>query len=75
MAAERVKRKILEVANTIQPFPEKFSQEERLALQANIRFCVIWSYKIIYVIENNEITILDIFDTRQDPEKIDDILP
>lgn len=74
MAAERVRNKIFDTVDTIQPYPEKFSQEERLTEQGNIRYCVIWSYKIIYVIENDEISILDVFDTRQDPEKINDII-
>lgn len=74
VAAERVRQKVFDTIDSIQPFPEKFSAEERLAWQGNIRYSVIWSYKIIYLIENNEITILDVFDTRQDPEKMDDIL-
>lgn len=71
----KVRKKILETALTIKPFPEKYPQEERWIGIRNIRYCVIWSYKIINLITEDRIVILDVFDTRQDPEKIKDIIP
>ena len=69
--AKKVKRKIIEIVSDLLIFPEKYSREHFLdKSKGNFRFAVIWSYKIIYEITENEIIILDIFHTAQNPMKI-----
>ena len=41
-------------------------------LNQDYRYIVIGNYKIIYRIYLNEVIINDVFDTRQDPEKMRD---
>ena len=69
--AKKVKRRIVEIVSDLLIFPEKYSREPFLDKTiGNFRFAVIWSYKIIYEITDNEIIILDIFHTAQNPMKI-----
>lgn len=41
-------------------------------LEKNFRYIVSGNYKIIYKVENGQIIISDVFDTRQNPDKMVD---
>jgi len=70
--AHKVKRKIIELVNTLTFFPEKHTREQLLDREkGNFRFVPIWNYKIIYEIAENEIIVLDIFHSAQNPNKIE----
>ena len=69
--AKKVKRRIVEIVSDLLIFPEKYSRGPFLDKTiGNFRFAVIWRYKIIYEITDNNIIILDIFHTAQSPIKI-----
>lgn len=61
--------KIYDLANSLIVFPEKYPVEPTLN-NPNVRFAVIWSFKIIYISEKNTIYILRIFNTKQNPKKL-----
>lgn len=73
VAAKKVKERIIKTAESILPNPEKFVKEEYLAGEGNIRFRAVWSYKIVCLIQKDRVVILDIFDSRQNPEKMKDM--
>ena len=60
---------VLNLVESLPNFPLKFPIEPILN-QINIRFAVLWSYKIVYLIEKNEIIILRVFNTKQKPKKL-----
>jgi len=69
--AIKVKKELINLAHSLNDFPEKFPIEEHLANESeNFRFVNKWSYKIIYEITDKCIIIADIFHTRQHPSKI-----
>lgn len=69
--AKKVKSELLRLTRTLNDFPEKYSIEPYLADEpGNFRSIAKWSYKIIYEITENEIIILMIFHTKQNPDKI-----
>jgi plasmid stabilization system protein ParE len=69
--ASKVRDKIITQTKTLNDFPEKFEKEHNLDEEAgNYRYCVIWSYKIIYEVTAEAIYILDIFHTSRDPLNI-----
>lgn len=74
LTATKVRLRIIDVAESILPNPEKFAVEEVLREDGNIRFKAIWSYKIVYLIRENQVIILDVFDSRQDPQKLKELL-
>ena len=62
---------ILSSTGQIEKYSHSGQLEELLkGLEGGHRFIVRSNYKIIYKIRNNRIYITDIFDTRQNPEKI-----
>ena len=61
--------KIYDLVNSLVVFPEKYPVEPTLN-NPNVRFVVIWSFKIIYTIKENTIYILRIFNTKRNPKKI-----
>ncbi|ALM49489.1 hypothetical protein AMR72_11615 [Flavobacterium psychrophilum] len=61
--------KIYELVNSLVVFPEKYPVEPTLN-NPNVRFVVIWSFKIIYTIKENTIYILRVFNTKRNPKKI-----
>lgn len=67
--AVMVFNKIFDLANSLVDFPYKFPQEPILNNE-NVRFAVIWSFKIIYAIHNDDIFILRVFNTKQHPKKL-----
>lgn len=69
--ARKVKKELINLAHSLNVFPEKFSVEEYLAdEQENYRSVSKWSYKIIYEVTDDSIIIVDIFHTSQNPSKI-----
>ena len=73
--ARRVRNKIVGKVKNLPIFPEKFS-EEGYAMERvrNIRSTHIWSYKIIYEIEENRLIVLDIFHASRNPTQIEQIV-
>ena len=71
LAARKVKKELVNIARSLNDFPEKFSIEEYLAdVPGNYRSVSKWSYKIIYEVTDECIIIADIFHTSQHPSKI-----
>ncbi|MDO8928071.1 MAG: type II toxin-antitoxin system RelE/ParE family toxin [Bacteroidota bacterium] len=71
LAARKVKKELVNIASSLNNFPEKFSVEEYLAdVPGNYRSVSKWSYKIIYEVTNECIIIADVFHTSQHPSKI-----
>ena len=69
--AKKVVRELVKLAQSLQTFPLRFPIEPLLAEEAiEYRFVTKWSYKIIYTVEENQILIVNIFDTRQSPSKL-----
>jgi toxin ParE1/3/4 len=60
---------IFNFAETLVLFPYKYPKEPIINLE-NVRFAVIWSFKIIYAIENENVVVLKIFNTHQNPSKL-----
>lgn len=60
---------VCDLVTSLQLFPLKFPKE-RVFDSLNIRYAVIWSYKIVYAIENDTIVILRIFSTKRKPKKL-----
>ena len=69
--AKNVKNGVLEQISTLLKYAKLGQIEEDLyELDKNHRRLVYKHYKIVYRIEKDTIYITDIFDSRQDPEKI-----
>lgn len=60
---------IYEFVNSLNVFPYKFPKEPTI-LSDNIRYAVVFTYKIVYAIENDTILILRVFNTKQNPKKL-----
>lgn len=60
---------IFDLANSLPDFPYKYPAESLLKNE-NIRFAVIWSFKIVYAIHENSIIILRVFNTNQNIIKL-----
>lgn len=70
-SARHVKKSLVELAHSLNDFPEKYSKEEFLADEPeNYRSVSKWSYKIIYEVTDEYLIIADIFQTSQHPSKI-----
>lgn len=65
-----VVEKIIELAETLQNNRFEYSIDPIIGKQ-KFRHISIWSYKIIYERNNGRVLILDIFDGRQNPKKLD----
>ncbi|MFM7428413.1 MAG: type II toxin-antitoxin system RelE/ParE family toxin [Flammeovirgaceae bacterium] len=69
--AFEIRQKILDKADLLLVNPKLGQEDEyfdKLLLQH--RRLIVGTYKIIYLIEEDTIYIVDIFDTRQDPKKM-----
>ncbi len=67
----QVQAAILKKTLLLKDFPFVGQEEETLkVLGLNYRYLVEGHYKIVYRVENETIYIIDIFDTRQDPDKM-----
>ena len=60
---------IFDLANSLPEFPYKYPVESFLK-NPNVRFAVIWSFKIVYAIHENSIVILRVFNTNQSLAKL-----
>lgn len=60
---------VYDLAISLIDFPFKFPKESTINIE-KVRFAVIYSYKIIYTVEEDKIIILRIFNTKQNPKKI-----
>ena len=67
-AAKKIVKEILKHTRTLNIFPKKHQFDPLLL--APYRYAVVRHYKIIYTITSTEIRIIDIYDTRQDPTKM-----
>ena len=62
--------KIIELVETLQDEKIEYSIDPVIGKQ-NFRHISIWSYKIIYERNLDTVIILDVFDGRQNPKKLD----
>lgn len=70
-AARKVITELVDLAGSLNDFPEKYSIEPSLANDPeDYRSVAKWSYKIIFEITEEAIIIVDIFHTSQHPQKI-----
>jgi len=67
--AVMVFNKIYDLSQSLSVFPQKYPVDPSFN-NPNIRFVVVWSYKITYIIETKSIVILKVFDMRQHPKKL-----
>ncbi|MCC6725522.1 MAG: type II toxin-antitoxin system RelE/ParE family toxin [Saprospiraceae bacterium] len=66
-----IRANVISKALSLSNFPNIGQIEENLAhLQLNHRYLVEGHFKIIYRVIGSEVWITDIFDSRQDPEKM-----
>lgn len=66
-----VREKILQAINLIEQHPEMGQIEPYLAhLKLNHRRIAVDYYKVVYRISGSYIFVTDLFDARQDPEKL-----
>lgn len=71
--AHTIRKQILDSTHQLKMNPESGQKELCLeSLEQVYRYLVVTNYKIIYRVDNNQICINDVFDTRQDPSKIID---
>ena len=69
--AQKLKNRIFHSTKQLIKYPNSGQTEESLAeLNEGHRYLVSINYKIVYKKVNEGILITDIFDTRQDPSKI-----
>ena len=69
--AYKIRDKILAGAGQLEKHSHLGQIEELLKdMEGGHRYIVKYNYKIIYKIQTNKIYITDVFDTRQNPEKI-----
>lgn len=67
----QIRAKILAKALSLKDFPFIGQEDELLkTLGKNHRYLVEGNYKIIYRVELDTVFVLNIFDTRQDPQKL-----
>ncbi len=71
--AHKIKKQILTSTKQLVDYPESGQVEFNLQkLNQNHRYLVSGNYKIIYRINEDQIIISDVFDTRQEPTKMND---
>lgn len=71
--AHKVRKEILNSTIQLKKYPESGQQELNLAkLNQKHRYLVTGNYKVIYRIEKKSAIIIDVFDTRQNPDKMAD---
>lgn len=69
--AKIVCNKIKSLASRLGYMPQKFSKEPFWEHDmGDVRFKVIWSYKIVYEVEDEKVIILDIFHTSRYPQNL-----
>jgi plasmid stabilization system protein ParE len=71
--AHKIRKRILNSTNQLKTNPESGPIELNLeSLKQGHRYVVIDNYKVIYRVFENNIIINDVFDTRQNPIKMND---
>lgn len=69
--ASSIKRKIIKSTKSLSNYTQIGQEEELLKHKNEIhRYLVEGNYKIIYKTVSDSIYIMDVFDTRQNPEKL-----
>jgi plasmid stabilization system protein ParE len=69
--ARTVGERIIDRSEHLEKFPEMGVVEQLLAHKKfQYRFLVVWSYKIIYRVTKNRITISRVFHTAQNPKRL-----
>lgn len=70
--AQRVVDKILSKISLLEYYPERGKEEDLLkSLNQNHRFILEGDFKIIYFMKSDIVYITDIFNTKQNPAKIE----
>ena len=71
--AHNIRKQILNTTKQLVNHPNSGQKELHLEkLERNYRYALSGNYKIIYKVENSQIIISDIFDARQNPDKMVD---
>lgn len=69
--ARIIRDDILSITKQLEKFPQLGPTEELLMdLEGGHRYLIRGNYKIIYKIQDKKVYIADVFDTRQNPQKI-----
>ncbi len=69
--AKKVTQELVKLGQSLEIFPMRYPLEPILAEESvQYRFTVKWNYKLIYTVEETQVFIVQIFDTRQSPEKL-----
>ena len=69
--ADKITNSIVDKTILLEVTPQMGQREKLLShLNKEIRYLVDGNYKIVYWIDNNLVSILTVFDCRQDPEKL-----
>ena len=70
--AHKIRKQILKSSKQLMNNPKSGSVEpDLISINKEYRYLVSGNYKLIYKIVDNEIIINDVFDTRQNPIKIE----
>lgn len=70
-AADKVRKEIISASKGLTSNPEKYQLDEFYPNNpGNIRRLFRWSYRIIFQVQENQIVILNIIHTSQEPIKI-----
>lgn len=67
--AETVFNKLLELGDSLRSDFVLYSIDP-IINKENFRHITLWSFKIIYEIQNDTVVILEVFDGRQNPDKL-----
>lgn len=71
--AHQIRKRILDSTRQLENYPNSGQQELNLEkLNLKHRYVIAGNYKVIYRIEEKHVIVIDIFDTRQDPDKMID---
>lgn len=70
--ADKIRKAVISKSKSLAKNPNKGQKEELLKiLEQGHRYLVVENhYKIIYLVEEKKIIVTDVFDTRQNPEKM-----
>lgn len=72
--ARKVSNEIRDLVKSLGFMPHKYVEDPFLKDEpGDIRFKVIWNYKIVYEITQDRVIILDIFHTSRDPSNLKQI--
>ena len=69
--AIKVTTGLVSLGNSLSTLPHRFPLEPNLIDEPEgFRFAVKWYFKLIYTIENEQVIIVEVFDTRRDPSQM-----